>query len=49
MSKWIERAAIALLVAVVTVTGVGMWSTWRECSAAGGKTVHGLFGLECIR
>jgi hypothetical protein len=49
MGKWIERAAIAATVVIVVVTLIGMHSTWRECAAAGGKTVRGLFGLECIK
>ena len=49
MGKWTERAAIAVLVAVVTVVLIGMHATWRDCTAAGGTTVRGLFGLECVR
>ena len=49
MGKWTERAAIAALVAVVVVVLIGMHATWRDCTAAGGKTVRGLFGLECIK
>lgn len=48
MNKWIERAAIALIAVMVAVAVIGMYSTWSECAAAGGKTVKGLFGLECI-
>lgn len=49
MGKWTERAAIAVLVAVVVVALIGMHATWRDCTAAGGKTVRGMFGLECIK
>lgn len=49
MGKWAERAAIAVLVAVIAVVLIGMYATWRDCTAAGGKTVRGLFGLECIK
>lgn len=49
MGKWTERAVIAALVAVVAIVLIGMHSTWRDCTAAGGKTVRGLFGLECIK
>ena len=51
MGKWTKRAAIATLVAVVVVVVVliGMHATWRDCTAAGGTTVRGLFGLDCIR
>ena len=49
MGKWTKRAAIATLVAVVVVVLIGMHATWRDCTAAGGTTVRGLFGLDCIR
>ena len=49
MGKWIERAAIAALVLIVVVVLVGMHAAWRDCTAAGGQTVRGLFGLECIK
>ena len=49
MGKWTERAVIAVLLAVLAVAGIGMYATWRDCSAAGGTTVRGLFGLECIK
>jgi hypothetical protein len=49
MGKWTERAAIAVLVAVVVVVLIGMHGTWRDCKAAGGTTVRGLFWLECIK
>lgn len=45
----IERAAAAVAVVIVAVVCVGMYATWRDCSAAGGVTVRGLFGLECIK
>ena len=45
----LERAVLAILIAVVVIVLIGMWSTWRDCSATGGTTVRGLFGLECIR
>ena len=49
MSKWTERSAIAVVLIVVAVTGVGMYAKWRDCTRAGGTTVRGLFGLECIK
>lgn len=49
MGKWAERAALVALAAVVAVVLIGMYSTWRDCYAAGGTTVRGLFGLECIK
>lgn len=49
MSKWIERAAIAALVLIVVVVCIGMYATWSDCKAAGGTTVRGMFGLECIK
>lgn len=49
MDKWLIRAAVAVALVFVAVVCVGMYSTWRECSAAGGTTVRGLFGLECIK
>ena len=49
MGKWTERTAIAAFVVVVVVVLIGMHSTWRDCTAAGGTTVRGLFWLECIR
>ena len=49
MGKWLERGAIAAAVIVVAVVLIGMYATWRDCSAAGGTTVRGLFGLECIK
>ena len=47
--KWLSRAALALVLAYAVVACIGMFATWRECTAAGGLTVRGLFGLECIR
>ena len=49
MAKWIERTAIAAVLAVIAVVCIGMYATWRDCTAAGGVTVRGLFGLECIK
>ena len=49
MGKWTRRLAIAVLVAVLIVILIGMHATWRDCTAAGGTTVRGLFGLECIK
>lgn len=49
MDKWLIRAAAAAVAVFVAVVAVGMYSTWRECSAAGGTTVRGMFGLECIK
>ena len=49
MGKWTRRTAIAVLVAVLIVILIGMHATWRDCTAAGGTTVRGLFGLECIK
>lgn len=49
MKKWIEYVAIAALVAFVAVVLIGQASVWRKCSAAGGVTVRGVFGLECIK
>ena len=49
MGKWIERAALAVMAVVLLVVLVGMYATWRDCSAVGGTTVRGLFGLECIK
>lgn len=49
MGKWTERAVIAALIAAVVVVLIGMHATWRDCTAAGGQTVRGLFGLECIK
>ena len=46
---WRDKAAISVLVAVLAICGIGMYSTWSACSAAGGVTVRGLFGLECIK
>lgn len=48
MAKWIERAIAAALYLFAAIVVVGMYSTWRDCTAAGGTTVRGLFGLECI-
>lgn len=49
MGKWGERAAIAALVLILLVTLIGMYSTWSKCKAAGGTTLRGAFGLECIK
>ena len=49
MQKWAERAAIAALVVVLVVVLIGQYATWRDCTAAGGATVRGLFGLVCIK
>jgi hypothetical protein len=49
MQKWVERAAIAALVVVLVVLLIGQHATWRDCQAAGGTTVRGLFGLVCIK
>jgi hypothetical protein len=49
MSKLLERLCIAAAVLILIVTLIGMHSTWSECRAAGGTTVRGLFGLECIK
>ena len=49
MGKWIERAVIAVLVLIAVVVVIGMHTTWRDCTAAGGTTVRGLFSLECIK
>lgn len=49
MTKWLERAAVAALVLIVAVVLIGQYATWQDCTAAGGLTVRGLFGLECIR
>ncbi len=44
----IEKLIIAALVMFLIVTLTNLYSTWRGCSATGGKTVRGLFGLECV-
>lgn len=49
MNKWFERCAIAALVAFVLVVLIGQASVWRKCSADGGVTVRGVFGLVCIK
>ena len=49
MGKWTERSAIAAVLIVVVVTGVGMYAKWRDCTRSGGTTVRGLFGLESIK
>ena len=49
MGKWTERAVIAALLTVLWVVGIGIYATLRDCTAAGGTTVRGLFGLECIK
>ena len=41
-------AAMAAVAALVTLL-VGLYGQWRDCSEAGGKTVRGLVGLECIK
>lgn len=48
MNKLMERVATMVLVAVVAVCFLGMYVTWRNCTASGGTTVRGLFGLECV-
>jgi hypothetical protein len=49
MGKFLERAALVLLALILVVVLVGMYSTWRDCTEAGGTTVRGLFGLECVK
>ena len=49
MGKWTRSAAAAALVLIVVVVLIGMHATWRDCTAAGGTTVRGLFGLECVK
>jgi hypothetical protein len=49
MGKWTRSAAAAALVLIVVVVLTGMHSTWRDCTEAGGTTVRGLFGLECVK
>lgn len=46
--KWAKLAALAALVVFVIVAAIGMHATWHKCKQAGGTTVRGLFGLECI-
>jgi len=46
MSKWAERAALAVMAIILAIVCIGMYSTWRDCNAKGGTTVRGLFGLE---
>lgn len=48
MKTWIEHVALWSAIVVLVVVMIGMYSTWRKCEAAGGTTVRGLFGLECI-
>ena len=49
MGKWIELAAIAVVAVFMVVTLIGIYAQWRDCNEAGGTTVRGLFGLECIK
>lgn len=47
--KKLEAAVIGIVAVFVVVALIGVYSTWSNCKAAGGVTVRGLFGLECIR
>ena len=49
MKRLLDRLAITVLLAVVVVVLIGMYTTWRDCNAAGGTTVRGMFGLVCIQ
>ena len=49
MGKWTERIVIAAIAVILVVVCIGMYSTWRDCTASGGTTVRGMFGLECIK
>ena len=44
-----KQIAVVVAVLVCAVTLLGMHATWRDCTAAGGQTVRGLFGLECVK
>lgn len=48
MRRWIKTAAALAIVVVMAITCLGMYVTWQECSARGGKTVRGIFGLVCV-
>ena len=44
--------ALAVMVAALAVVAtvlLGMYVTWRQCTDAGGTTVRGLIGLECVK
>lgn len=49
MGKWTERLVIAAMAVILVVVCIGMYTTWSDCKAAGGTTVRGMFGLECIK
>jgi hypothetical protein len=44
-----QVAVVAVVAGICAVTLLGMYSTWSQCDATGGRTVRGLFGLECIK
>lgn len=48
MSKWTERVSITILLAIVAAAFVGMYLTWSDCADAGGTTVRGIVGFECV-
>lgn len=48
MKKWAEYGATILIVIVLLSTCAAMYTTWHDCSAAGGTTVRGLLWLECV-
>lgn len=45
----LQKLALAVMAVVAVICCIGAYTTWSDCSAQGGKTVRGLFGLECIK